>query len=124
MFYPFLSSPVIINALRTGFDKLVHKEFNRYSLRKSVYINSGYKGNWRTDKGDTTHNVLEGLSKNFNSVKDFILDGQIADKKLINLEHTEKALKYLNLGFPDALPTIVRLYSAEACLRSINEGGL
>lgn len=68
--------------------------------------------------------MLEGLSKNFHYVKDFILDGQIADKKLINLEHTEKALKNLNLGLPDALPTIVRLYSAEACLRSINEGGL
>lgn len=122
VFYPFLSSPVIINALKTGFDKLVHKEFNRYSLRKSVYINSGYKGIWRTDKGDTTHNMLEGLSKNFHSVKDFILDGQIADKKLINLEHTEKALKNLNLGLPDALPTIVRLYSIESCLRSINEG--
>lgn len=124
VFYPFLSSPVIINALKTGFDKFVNKEFNRYSLRKSVYINSGYKGIWRTDKGDTTHNMLEGLSKNFHSVRDFILDGQIADKKLINLEHTEKALKNLNLGLPDALPTIVRLYSAEACLRSIKEGGL
>lgn len=124
VFYPFLSSPVIINALKTGFDKFVNKEFNRYSLRKSVYINSGYKGIWRTDKGDTTHNMLEGLSKNFHSVRDFILNGQIADKKLINLEHTEKALKNLNLGLPDALPTIVRLYSAEACLRSINEGGL
>lgn len=124
MFYPFLSSPVVINALKNGFDKFVHKEFNRYSLRKSVYINSGYKGIWRIDKGDTTHNMLEGLSKNFYSVRDFILDGEIAGKKLINLAYTEKALKNLNLGLPDALPTIVRLYSAEACLRSIDEGVL
>lgn len=81
VYYPFLSSPVIINALKTGLDKLVRNEFNRYPLRKSVYLNSGYNGIWRTDKGDTTHNMLDGFKKNYNFVRDFILGGYIADKK-------------------------------------------
>ncbi|ECA5251872.1 hypothetical protein ELS07_25885 [Salmonella enterica subsp. enterica serovar Lomalinda] len=124
VYYPFLSSPVIINALKTGFDKLVHNEFNRYPLRKSVYINTGYRGIWRTDKGDTTHNMLEGISKNFHFVRNFILGGHIADERLIDIKCTEKVLKKLNLGLADGLPAIVRLYSAEACLRSITKGGL
>lgn len=124
IYFPFLTSPVIINALKAGFDKLVHNEFNRYSLRKSVYLNSGYKGIWRIDKGDTTHNMLEGFSRNFPHVRDFILGGQIADKRLINVKYTEKALRNLNLGLPDGLPTVVKLYSAEACLRSTTKGGL
>ncbi|HAU3362221.1 TPA: hypothetical protein JDL67_005124 [Salmonella enterica subsp. salamae] len=124
LYYPFLSSPVIINALKTVFDKQVYNEFNRYPLRKSVYINTEYRELWRTDKGDTTHNMLESISKNFHFVRDFILGGHIADKRLIDIKCTEKVLKELNFGLPDRLPAIVRLYSAEECLRSITKGGL
>ncbi|EQC2551289.1 asparagine synthase-related protein [Enterobacter sichuanensis] len=124
VYYPFLSSPVIINALKTGLDKLVNNEFNRYPLRKSVYLNTGYNGIWRTDKGDTTHNMLDGFSKNYHFVRDFILGGYIAEKNIIDIKGTEKALKTLNLGLPERLPTIVRLYSTEACIRSITTGVL
>ncbi|EMD1678286.1 asparagine synthase-related protein [Klebsiella variicola] len=124
VYYPFLSSPVIINVLKTGLDKLVRNEFNRYPLRKSVYLNSGYNGIWRTDKGDTTHNMLDGFNKNYNFVRDFILGGYIADKKIIDIKCAEKVLRKLYLGLPDGLPAIVRLYSAEACIRSINTGVL
>lgn len=102
----------------------MRNEFNRYPLRKSVYLNSGYNGIWRTDKGDTTHNMLDGFNKNYNFVRDFILGGYIADKKIIDIKCAEKVLRKLYLGLPDGLPAIVRLYSAEACIRSINTGVL
>ena len=124
VYYPFLSAPIVINAIKSGFDKLIYNEYNRYSLRKSVYINSGYSGIWRTDKGDTTHNMLEGISMNYKYIKDFILGGNIAEKKLIDSKITEKALKNLHLGFPETLPYIIRTYSAEACLKSIIEGNV
>lgn len=122
VYYPFLSAPIIINAINSGFDQLIYNEYNRYSLRKSVYINSGYRGIWRTDKGDTTHNILEGININYKHIKEFILGGYVAEKKLIDNKITEKALKNLNLGFPEKLPYIVRVYSAETCLKSIIEG--
>lgn len=124
IYYPFLSAPMVINAIKSGFGKIIYNEYNRYSLRKSVYINSGYKGIWRTDKGDTTHNMLEGISTNYEYIKDFILGGHIAEKKLIDSKVVEKALRNLHLGFPEKLPYIVRIYSAEACLKSIIEGNV
>jgi len=124
VYYPFLSSPVVINAIRTGFDKLVHNEFNRFPLRKSVYINTGFRGIWRTDKGDTTYNMLAGISKNYHFIRNFLLSGHLAEKKLLDRNLTENILKKLNLGLPEGLPVIVRLYAAETCLRSLDKGGL
>lgn len=124
IYYPFLSTPVIINSIRNGFDKIIQNEFNRHSLRKSVYINSGYKGIWRVEKGDTTHNMLDGFIKNSPYIRDFILGGEISSNGLIDIKEVENLMKSVNIGLPDGLPTIVRLYSAESCLRSITKGGL
>lgn len=117
--YPFLTAPVVMHALRAPLAQLVHGEYNRFSLRKSVYLNTLCRALWRTDKGDTTHNMLAGLEQHWRSVADFLLDGELAARGLLQPQTVMNDLKALQRGADSALPTVVRLYAAEAMVRTL-----
>ncbi|WP_081071229.1 asparagine synthase C-terminal domain-containing protein [Burkholderia territorii] len=119
---PFLAQPMVELALGASLEDLFTGYHNRLIVRQAAFDSSNLPNLWRTDKGDTTHSVLQGLYVHYDHVREVCLNGFCVAERMVRRDGLEKLLKRAADGFPVGLAEITRIYATETFVRGMFSG--
>ncbi|SDV51654.1 asparagine synthase-related protein [Chitinasiproducens palmae] len=110
---PFLSQPVVEQALAMRLEALFSADYSRLLVRQQVFQAAHLSNLWRRDKGDVMHAALTGVRVNRDHVHETCLCGWVASQGWLDRRRLERTIRRLELGYSDGLGDVARVYAIE-----------
>lgn len=117
---PLLSQPLVELALSMPTYQTFKHGYNRFHYRKSMEKHLKGKFIWRTSKGETTGDFINGVRKNFDELRSMLLNGHLTQKGYIKPDELNRALLELKSGKTDGLWPLINLFVVEKWIDSWN----
>lgn len=119
-FQPMLLPGVVGLTFYRPVSALFNSDYDRLSLRRSLWAQSGCQSAWRRSKRPSSSEIFAILSRNQKKLREFLCDGVVVKALELDIEKLVNVIDYnSNVQLNENLSYILNMYTLESLARNI-----